>query len=751
MNPRRTLTLTPDILAVIALTLLWSIFFWRLFTPIRADQASLTRGDFSDQFVTFGAYQYSRFSAGEVPLWNPYNNGGLPFIADTQAAVFYPPRLITIGLSSLAGGWTYHALELEMTAHVLFYTLTFYALARRMTGHVLGAFLAAVVAGYGGYLTGYPPLQLALLEAGVWLPLAVLGIYETTHDTQFRWRWLILTGAALGLSWMAGHPQTSYFLTYLLLAYFGYRVYVRGWHWTRFIIGAALFGVIAVGAVAVTLLPGLEYLARASRSELGFDAKGGGFPLQDLLQFIFPGILTQWSPLYVGIIGLVLAVMGAYTRWNEEGGFWLGVMLFGLALSLGTNSALFHALYNFLPGLRYFRGQERAAFLVANSLAILVGYGATALFTGQFSERVVRLRQALAALFAAAIALGAPVFTEWVSYRDTLPPAIGPIVFSAIIAGIAVLLIPEIAKNARLRWLLVLLAIFELFSVNIDNSNYDPAPPDTQIRQNPLLEIPLADNALPFRVDGLRVLGGNYGSYYGLADIQGISPLFLSGPQTIIEYGLPDERAWELFSVRYVYSDWDALPVPGVVLAEGEDAQGAVKLHQLTAQRPYAHLVYDYMKADSDEDARLLLADPAFDPRTVAILNADPNLDLPDDPPEGTGTTITRYQPEALTVIVNTAENALLSLAHVDYPGWYATINGLDTPILRAYGGLMALAIPAGEHTVELVYNPLTYRAGAIISAITWLALLCFSVISVALWFRKNANKSTRSKLVRQS
>ena len=93
---------TPDAVVVVVLVAIWLLFFWRLFTPIEADQASVKKGDFSGQFVAFAAYQYQRFASGEVPLWDPYNNGGLPFIGDTQAAVFYPPRLITIGLSKLA-------------------------------------------------------------------------------------------------------------------------------------------------------------------------------------------------------------------------------------------------------------------------------------------------------------------------------------------------------------------------------------------------------------------------------------------------------------------------------------------------------------------------------------------------------------------------------------------------------------------------------------------------------------------------
>src|SRR5688572_8870637 len=220
---------SPDAAAILLLVMLWLIFFWRLFTPVAADQASFRQGDFSGQFVAFSAYQYDRMTQGEIPLWNPYNNAGLPFIADTQAAVFYPPRLLTIGLASLSGGWSYNALQMEAVFHVLLYSLLMYAFVRRLTlensGSVFGAFVAAVVAAYSGFISGYPPLQLALLEASIWLPLAALGILEATRHERIKWAWLLLAGFALGLSWMAGHPQTSWFSTYFVIGWLAYRVY----------------------------------------------------------------------------------------------------------------------------------------------------------------------------------------------------------------------------------------------------------------------------------------------------------------------------------------------------------------------------------------------------------------------------------------------------------------------------------------------------------------------------------------------
>jgi hypothetical protein len=724
---------SPDALAVALLILLWLLFFWRLFTPIEADQASIVKGDFSGQFVAFAGYQYERLTQGEIPLWNPYNNGGFPFIGDSQAAVFYPPRLATIALSYLSGGWSYHALELEMTAHVLAYSLFMYVLVRRMTlgavGSVYGAFVAAVIASYGGFTSGYAPLQLAILEAGIWLQLAVLGILEATRHETVRWAWLAFTGFTLGLSWMAGHPQTSWLLTYLLVAYFAYRVYSQRYSWRVFVVGTALFGAIAGGVGAVQLLPGVEYLAHTARTGLAFDEKSNGFPFQDIAQVIFPGVVSLFSPLYVGIVGLVLALIALWRRLPGTL-FWGIVALAALGLSFGANSALYPALYSLLPGLRFFRGQERAAYLVANSLAILAGLGATHLVMWdklQDFKATRRIQQGLLSLWMFCAAIAGVVFALWLGNRDAYEAAIAPIAFSLIVAAIVFFLIPWLLANPqhRLRlWLLAALIVFELFTINMDvESNYDSVPPDEQLSMTPpsLVAQVLADNDLPYRVDGFRGLHDNYGSLYGVMDMRGISPLFLDGPYTLIQPDPINPRAWELFAARYVFTDWQELPVPSEIVTTGEDRFGSVNLHHLTDPRPFANLAYNIVIVDNDPAAFALLADPNFDARQTVILNRAPGIS-PSSDSIGTAT-INEFKPEQFTIETETSGDAVLSIAHPDYPGWRATIDGQPTDILRAFGALSAVVVPAGEHTIQFGYDPLTYRIGALISVFTWSAL----------------------------
>ena len=723
-----------DILAVIILTGLWLLFFWRLFTPIPEDQASLKQGDFSGQFVAFAAYQHERMSQGEIPLWNPYNNGGLPFIADTQAAVYYPPRWLTIGLSSLAGGWSYSALQLEMTFHVLLYTLLMYGFVRRLTlgrepSH-LAALTAALIIGYGGYATSYPPLQLAVLEAAVWFPLAAVGILEATRSRRLEWRGIALAGFGLGLSWLAGHPQTSWLMTYTLAAYLAYRSYAQKIAWQAFAAGLGGFALIALGVAAVTFLPGIEYLLQTSRESLGFAAKGNGFPFKDVAQFVFPGSVSLWSPLYVGIPALFFIAV-AIGRNGAESRFWLAAALVGLLHSLGANSSFYYLTYNLIPGLRFFRGQERAAFVVANSAAILVGLGivAAAAWSNQaHRQQAMRWWRRFAALTALA-ALGAyfgwmGAAEHWGQFLDIAARS----AMAAVAGCFALAWHIQRPRRIAIQGLLVTLIVLELFSVTMDHpGTYDSRPYSEQLSMKPppLVNAVLQDSneEQPFRVDGFRGLQDNFGSLYGLMDMRGISPLFLAGPQRVIERDyVSNPLAWELYAVKYVYSGSASLAVPSQVIAAGSDRDGAVHLHRLDDPRPFVHLVYQAAVVDSDEFALALMDDPNFDERTNIVLHQAPRLELSSQPTVGKAT-VASFEPERILIEIDAPDNAILSLSQPNYPGWQASLNGQATDIIRAYGGLSAIEIPAGQHILALQFAPASYTIGALWSLATWLGL----------------------------
>jgi hypothetical protein len=226
----------------------------------------------------------------------------------------------------------------------------------------------------------------------------------------------------------------------------------------------------------------------------------------------------------------------------------------------------------------------------------------------------------------------------------------------------------------------------------------------------------------PFRIDGFRGLRDNYGSMAEVMDIRGISPLFLASAQRIIyqDY-ISNPIAWELFAVRYVFSERETLSaLPTALLTQGSDRDGNVYLHELTDPRPFAHLVYHADLVDSDDFAYELLTDPRYDLRNSIILQQDPGVILPENPPSDHSVRVTAFHPERIDLEAQTTEPAILSLAMVNYPGWKAFINNQQVPIIRAYSTLSAIAIPAGEHQITIQYDPNSYRIGAVLSLLTW-------------------------------
>lgn len=95
---------------------------------------------------------------------------------------------------------------------------------------------------------------------------------------------------------------------------------------------------------------------------------------------------------------------------------------------------------------------------------------------------------------------------------------------------------------------------------------------------------------------------------------------------------------------------------------------------------------------------------------------------FPDSPP-GTAT-VTDFQPNQLTISVESARPAILVLAENADPGWQATVDGRPNAWHRINFNLRGLVVPAGRHEIHFVYRPVSIKIGAAISLITALVLV---------------------------
>ncbi|MFP5354769.1 MAG: hypothetical protein ACLGIK_06380 [Gemmatimonadota bacterium] len=377
---------------------------------------------YSDQYIagySFREFARSHFQQfGEIPQWNPYLFGGMPFVDAMHGDTFYPTALLRILLGTdtgmtwgmilhvfLAGFFTFlflRSLGLSFAAAVIG------GVAYQMGGNVAGL----VSPGHDGklFIAALLPLALYLVVRGVrdgrnaaWGPLAlVVGLAVLSPHPQLLQYMLLVTGAfalflALGMGSEAPLPRRA--------------------GMTRL---ASSLGAVAVGMVmgAIQFWPVKAYEPFSPRAGgKGWEhAVSYSMPTEEVFNFLVPqfsGILDKYwgrngihfHSEYIGAAVLVLAGL-AFGTWALRSqrrlvGFWLAAFVISLLWALGGNTPFYSLVYAIVPGTKYFRAPSTMLYVVSFATAVLAAFGA---------ERIVRMENRTRYLLAwggAALAIGA--------------------------------------------------------------------------------------------------------------------------------------------------------------------------------------------------------------------------------------------------------------------------------------------------------------------------------------------------------
>jgi Bacterial membrane protein YfhO len=80
--------------------------------------------------------------------------------------------------------------------------------------------------------------------------------------------------------------------------------------------------------------------------------------------------------------------------------------------------------------------------------------------------------------------------------------------------------------------------------------------------------------------------------------------------------------------------------------------------------------------------------------------------------------------PNRVEISVRANHDGWLILSDVWYPGWRATIDGIEVPVEKADYLFRGVAVPTGEHLIRFSYQPLSFYLGAVISLVAGLGWL---------------------------
>jgi len=108
------------------------------------------------------------------------------------------------------------------------------------------------------------------------------------------------------------------------------------------------------------------------------------------------------------------------------------------------------------------------------------------------------------------------------------------------------------------------------------------------------------------------------------------------------------------------------------------------------------------------------------------------------------GIALLRYDPHTVEIGLTTPKPGYLVLSDTFYPGWRASVDGQPASLYRANYAFRAVPVPAGVHTVRMVFRPISWFVGLSLSGLTLLGLIGF--VGVRRYQRKHIS-ATKPKL----
>ncbi len=696
--------------------------------------------------------------AGEWPWWNPWVRGGLPFFANPQVGLFYPPSAL-LYLLSLPLGFNW----LVIAHYALLSTGAFWWLRREGRSTAAAAF-GAIALTWGGVAVSLAD-YLNNLQALAWTGW-IWWAWRVWLEER-RTRWLGIVALLFVVQFLGGEPQVTALtgILALLQAWIwpAFPDRGRGRRWWRPPLGLAVVAGASLLAAAVQLVPTIELFLHSGRRQglswdeatalslyplqslnlvlpRYFDGPQGLFDFRRVLAPDLPWVYTS----YLGVPVAALAAAGVAGRHWRTSLTWGAIAVLGVALALGKHDPLY-ALVARLPFLSSVRYPEKWLLLTAIAVPVLAARGLDlALVDAGARRRAAFVLGCLAGLVMAGWATfdagwARDLIARW--GEVTLEPdpagvveayhrAFVHVLVAAGATGLLLALHEQLSRRVA-SFAFIGLAVVDLASVNLaaaplapgrlmterpailDGLPVDSLRASLRIRTSPIGSSPALLFTFPDLTVGAmhayshRIMAPNTSMIYGVLAQDGgeaFRPSRMDMMDEIVSQLTPVEQArWlRMTSAGYVLarngSELGFEPFPS-------DSNLGGRLYRVPDPVPRAYLVgRAEVSADSLNVLNRFLAD-GVDPRRVAFVAAGPSLQGDRRRIDG-GVTWLPGSNHAVRLVVRAPEPCLLVLTDAWYPGWRVSVDGRAAPLERVDWSFMGVRLAPGPHRVEFRYRP---------------------------------------------
>lgn len=707
------------------------------------------------------------FWGGTLPLWNPLNNCGLPFLAQWNTMVLYPLSVVYL-LFPLT--WSLGAFCL---LHLLLAGLGMYFLAREWSRHSLAAAVAGLAFAFNG-------LALSCLKwpnniaAWAWMPWVI-------WLAQLAWRrggrhisWAALAGACQMLS---GGPEMILF-TWIILGSFllidaipdGIRAAVAWKSWAARFLGLVL---LVTGLSGAQLLPFLELLGHSQRDAAFADASWS-MPWWGLANFFVPlfgsfpshqGVFAQhgqyWTSSYYVPAGTVaLSALSLLLVRDRKVWGCAVIAAAGLWLALGEQTFLYRWARDLIPLIQVIRfpikfvvpvlfclpllaAMALAKFLASSEASPTPGAArqerpASRIDARLWSGVVATLILVLLAILWFGRALDLPKLDWPATWKNGLVRA----AFLILVGGIVLRLRVPASNSARSLAGLGLLVILWLdvmthaprLTPAVERWVYEPGlareqlalQPQPQAGASRVLISPFAD----FRLNHLALTNATEDFLYSRLSMFSNANLLDALPKIDGFFSLYVREEAQVRSLLYAATNALRPSLNKFLgVSHVSSDENPIAWHAQTNFQPLITAGQQPLFADAP-GTLAALASESFDPARHFFLPVEARGQISATQASPATVSEARFTPHQIEFTVEAAQPAWVVIAQTSYPSWRAYVDGTNTVLWRANHAFQALEVPAGRHRVSLVYRDRTFLWGSGISAASLIACLVIGVRS---------------------
>lgn len=659
---------------ILAGLVLAPIFFWFPFTF--GDRAFFYDTIFRHTFPAASFFRDS-IRSGFFPFWNPYLYSGVPFMANMQSALFYPPSYSRVFLEFR------HALTFEIIFHTFLAGSFMYLFSREIKLSRTAAVFAAAVFAFNGFFVGHYPYP-SHMPSYAWTPLVLFFMRRALSRPFLN---IGLAAFSLTMQIFAGYPMFVFYLGLILLVELvhpGLLKISNDRQSGKMIAMVAATGLLGGAWSAVQLIPSALFSAESSRvlsRTYDWAVTYSLSPVELLKMMVIPlwnriFVPTSGDPnivgFYVGfpVIGLVLA------------GFWKSggllkpvqtsaavIAAAGFLLAMGHYLPFYRALWAVLFPLQIFRFPAQALALSCFGIALLAGVGIEAW----------RPKLRIATILLAVCMVDFWMFAQ------------------------------KAVHTIDARFYSVKTPTVEFLGKTPAFSRVFLAPRSRQMAQNQkgadqfAATLGFHDALLP-----------NLAVVHKLYDADGNEELrFKRYDDVANEFAGNPLSPWlDIVGVRYVLS-YGALPPPFAAVA---------KTSLLIFENPMARsraYVPSRVRYVSEADALVYVREKSRkDMMDEAILHEE--IDEAMNNPVQTEAVIKAFGPGFYSIETDGPNPRWLVIAESFDKGWTATVKGERAAIAKANLVQMAVQVPAGSSTVELRYRPPFFNWIVVISVVSF-------------------------------